>query len=404
MSVNPAEPAPERFGPGSWRSSADSAQGTMAAGTHHGSESDELGRVLMRWVVLLFALGVVSVLHYVTSADQAWLHVAYQRLYYAPIVVGAYWFGVRGGLITAFAAAVAYVPHIQHTWSSNVPYAASQYAELVLFHLAGLLVGFLADVQRRLTKQYQRAAASLEVANRELRDSHEQLMRADRLSALGEMAAGLAHEVRNPLAGMKGALEIVASRVMAGTPEAEFMGIATTELGRLDSLVGEFLLYARPREPEFRLASLHDVIDHVVFLLTPEAERALVTVVRDESERLPDVRMDPEQIQQVLFNVALNGVQASPTSSDLRIRTTRGGDWAIVEVADQGAGIPPEHRHRLFDPFFTTKTHGTGLGLAVSQRIIAAHGGRVDIVGTDRGGTVVRIALPVPSEAISAPR
>lgn len=359
---------------------------------------DDTGVILFRWILLLSALVVVSVLHYTTSPEQAWLHNIYQRLYYAPIVMGAYWFGVRGGLVTAGVAAVAYVPHIRHTWGANAPYAASQYAELVIFPLAGLLVGLLADTQRKLTSQYQRAAMSLETANRELRESHQQLQRADRLSALGEIAAGLAHEVRNPLAGIKGALEIVASKVSAGTPEAEFTGIATTELGRLDNLVGEFLLYARPRDPEFRMASLHDVIDHVVILLTPEAERARVTVTRDESERLPDVRMDPEQVQQALFNVALNGVQASPEGSVLRIRTEREENWATVELTDHGTGISLEHRQRLFDPFFTTKTHGTGLGLAVSQRIIAAHGGRVEIDGADGGGTAVRVALPMHVE------
>jgi two-component system sensor histidine kinase HydH len=373
----------------------------METGPPYASEPDDLGVTLVRWVALMFALGVVSVLHYATSAEQAWLHNVYQRLYYAPIVMGAYWFGVRGGLVTAFAAVVAYVPHIQHTWASNVPYAASQYAELVLFHCAGLLVGFLADVQRKLTNQYQRAAASLEAANRDLRESQEHVLRADRLSTLGEIAAGLAHEIRNPLAGMKGALEIVASRVPPGTPEAEFTGIATTELGRLDSLVGEFLLYARPREPEFRTASLHDVIDHVVFLLTPEAERACVRVVRDESARLPGVRMDPEQIQQVLFNVALNGVQASPEGSELQVRTRLEAGWVVIEVRDQGPGIAPEHRDRLFDPFFTTKTLGTGLGLGVSQRIMAAHGGRVEMDGAEPHGTVVRLALPVAPAGIS---
>jgi two-component system sensor histidine kinase HydH len=142
------------------------------------------------------------------------------------------------------------------------------------------------------------------------------------------------------------------------------------------------------------------VIDHVVFLLSPEADRGRVTVVRDESERLPDVRMDPEQIQQVLFNVALNGVQASPEGGELHVRTRREEDGAVIDVRDHGPGIRPEHRERLFDPFFTTKTHGTGLGLAVSQRIMAAHGGRVDIGGSESGGTVVRLSLPMaPVEA-----
>ncbi len=356
--------------------------------------SDTLGTTLWRWVGLLAALTVVSVLHYTTDADRAWLHNIYQRLYYAPIVMGAYWFGIRGGLLTAVAAAVAYYPHILHTWGDNEPYAASQYVELVIFPCAGLLVGVLADWQRKLTAQYQSAAASLEHANRELRASHEHLRRADRMSALGEVAAGLAHEIRNPLAGIKGAVEIIGSRVQPGTPEAEFAGIATTELQRLDALVGEFLAYARPRDPEFRLASLSDVVDHVVALLTPEAERAGVTIVRDIAGRLPDVRMDPEQIQQVLFNVALNGIQASHAGDTLTIRTSHGQGWATVAISDQGPGVPDEHRHRLFDPFFTTKTHGTGLGLAVSQRITSAHGGRIEFSDAAPHGATVTVALP----------
>jgi two-component system sensor histidine kinase HydH len=370
--------------------------GLVHAGRHHTGAQDERGVVIVRWVALMFVLGAVSVLHYATSAEHAWLHNIYQRLYYAPIVLGAYWFGVRGGLLTAVAAAMAYAPHINHMWGHNAPYAASQYAELVIFPSAGLLIGLLADTQRKLTSQYQRAAASLETANRELRESHDQLKRADRLSALGEIAAGLAHEIRNPLAGIKGALEIVQSRVNAGTPEAEFSGIAATEVARLDSLVGEFLAYARPRDPEFRTARLSDVIEHVVLLLRPEAERAGIRITHGDAARLPDLRMDPEQIQQVVFNVALNGIQAGPPGSELLIRTSYEQGWATVEIVDRGPGVAAEHRHRLFDPFFTTKTHGTGLGLAVSQRIMAAHGGRIEISVAADGATLARIALPAP--------
>lgn len=364
-----------------------------------GAAPADPGVVLRRWVYLLLALVVVSVLHYTTSPSQAWLHNIYQRLYYAPIVVGAYWFGVRGGLVTAFAAAVAYWPHIHYTWGANAPYAASQYAELVIFHAAGLLVGLLSDAQRQLTRKYRDTADSLEAANRELLDSQAQLRHADRLSALGQIAAGLAHEVRNPLAGVEGALDIVASKVADGTPEAEFTGIARRELQRLESLVSEFLSYARPRAPELRRASLHDVIDHVALLIRPEAERASVAVIRDESARLPDVPMDPEQIRQVLFNIVLNGIQASPPDGELRIRTVLHAGAAIVEVTDAGPGIPPDHRDRLFDPFFTTKSHGTGLGLAVSQRIAVAHGGRIEVGDAPAPGALVRLVLPLSEPA-----
>jgi two-component system sensor histidine kinase HydH len=348
-----------------------------------------------RWGGLLVALAVVSVLHYTTSPEHAGLHVLYQRLYYGPIVVGAYWFGIWGGVVTAVAAALAYAPHIHHTWADNAPYTFSQYSELVIFVCAGSLVGFLADVQRRLTRQYRDVAASLVTTNRELKDSHAQLTRADRLAALGQIAAGLAHEIRNPLAGIKGALDIIVSKVSRGTPEAEFAAIASTEVERLNELVQEFLSYARPHAPELRPARLHDVVEHVVLLLRPEMERAGVTLEHQALEPLLETYMDPEQIRQVLFNVVLNGIQASPSSGEIRIATFRSGNHAVVEVTDQGPGIPPDHLAHIFDPFFTTKTHGTGLGLAISQRIIEAHWGEIDVRNAAGGGAVVRVALPL---------
>jgi signal transduction histidine kinase len=354
-----------------------------------------------RWGGLLVALGVISVLHYATSPDRAELHVLYQRLYYGPIVVGAYWFGVRGGVATAIAAALAYAPHIHHAWANNAPYTFSQYSELVIFVCAGGLVGFLADVQRRLTRQYQVVARSLETRNRELKDSHDQLRRADRLAALGQIAAGLAHEIRNPLAGIKGALDIIVSKVDQGTPESEFAGIAATELERLNDLVQEFLTYARPHAPELRSARLRDVVEHVLLLLRPEAERAGVILVHQAGEALPDTHIDAEQVRQVLFNLVLNGIQATPPSGEIRIETFSAGSHAIVQVTDQGPGFPPDHLARVFDPFFTTKPHGTGLGLAISQRIIEAHHGEIDVRNTAGGGAVVRIALPFQPVASS---
>jgi signal transduction histidine kinase len=352
-----------------------------------------------RWGALLVALAVVSILHYTTSPERAGLHVLYQRLYYGPIIVGAYWFGVWGGVATAVAAALAYAPHIQHTWAHNAPYTFSQYSELVIFVCAGALVGFLADVQHRLTRQYRDVAASLERKNRELEDSHTQLTRADRLAALGQIAAGLAHEIRNPLAGIKGALDIIVAKVLQGTPEAEFASIAAREVERLSDLVQEFLDYARPHAPELRSVRLDDVVEHVVLLLRTEAERAGVTLVYDGREPLLDTRMDPEQIRQVLFNVILNGIQASPSTAEVRVESFSSAGHAVVQVTDRGLGIPTGDLAQIFDPFFTTKPHGTGLGLAISQRIIEAHQGEIDIRNADGGGAVVRISIPLLPEA-----
>ena len=192
------------------------------------------------------------------------------RLYYIPILVGAYWYGAFGGLLIAVACSMAYVPHLRE---QSPAFEAGRYAEIVVFHVIGLTVGLLATAQRRVTERYQRAAATLERANLELRESSEQLQRADRLKTLGEVAAGLAHEIRHPLASIRGALEIIDERSQPDSPEAEFSRLAMVEVQRLDNLVWEFLRYARPHEPDLRPTSLHEVVERVVALLRVEAER-----------------------------------------------------------------------------------------------------------------------------------
>ncbi len=360
-------------------------------------------RDLARWAWLLTGVAVVSALHYVTPPEHFVLHALYQRLYYVPVILAAYWFGVRGGLGAAVISSIAYAPHIHTAWSHNPPYTVSQYAELVVFLALGLSVGLIASHERRLANQHREAAESLEWANRELRESGEQLRRAERLSALGEIAAGLAHEIRNPLAGVKGAIEIVSARATAGTPEAEFSRIATQELKRIEGLVQEFLDYARPKPPRLRPAALPDVVRRVVSLLGPQAEQAGVALTAEGDDASPGLRIDPEQIEQVLVNVVLNAVQASPRDGHVRLRhQTRNGRY-LIEVTDQGLGVPPEAKARIFEPFFTTKERGTGLGLAISQRIIAAHQGEIQLTPREGGGTIVEILLPLsPTGALQS--
>jgi signal transduction histidine kinase len=351
---------------------------------------------------LLGAVGAVSALHYITPPSHFVLHAIYQRSYYAPVILAAYWYGIRGGLLAAGISAIAYAPHIHSAWSHNSPYTASQYAELVVFLLLGLSVGTIASHERRLTKRYRGAAESLENANRELRESSEQLRRAERLSALGEISAGLAHEIRNPLAGLKGALEIVASRAVAGTPEAEFSAVATRELHRLEGLVQEFLAYARPRPPRIRPTDVPAVLDRVTTLLRPEAERSGVALAVEGSNAPAELKIDPEQIEQVLVNVVLNAVQASPRGATVTIQHGPADGRYRLAVSDQGPGIPSDARARIFEPFFTTKERGTGLGLAISQRIVAAHHGEIHISSSKETGTVVEIVLPFGQATESA--
>ena len=351
---------------------------------------------VLRWIGLLVAIGAISSLHVITDPSRVVLHEVYNYLCYIPIILGAYWYGVAGGVAAAALTSTAFIPHIRAAWASNTAYAATQYTQVLAFHLIGLTVGLLAGAQRRVTERYRAAVASVEQANRELRESQDHLRRADRLSALGEIAAGLAHEIRNPLAGVKGALEIIGSRVMRGTPEAEFADIGAKELARLEGLVSEFLTYARPQEPALRPSDIHDVVERVAALLRPEAERKGVALVFERPVTIPPLSLDPEQITQVIFNVVLNAIQATMAKGDVRIYESVQADWAVVDVIDEGPGVAPEHLSRLFDPFFTTKPRGTGLGLAISHRIVMAHRGTIEALPGSPSGSIFRIRLPLP--------
>ena len=215
------------------------------------------------------------------------------------------------------------------------------------------------------------------------------------MSALGEISADLAHEIQNPLAGIKGALEIVASRVTPGTPEAEFADIGAKELARLEGLLGEFLEYARPHDPALRQTDLHEIAERVAALLRSEAERKGVTLTLERSTTLPLLSLDPAQITQVLFNVVLNAIQATMSGGHVRIRESLEPAWGVIDIVDEGPGIPPEHALRIFEPFFTTKSRGTGLGLAISQRIVAAHHGTMEAISMSPSGSMFRIRLPL---------
>ena len=350
---------------------------------------------LIRGLGLLAGIGLISSLHYVTDPSRVVLHEIYNYLCYVPIILGAYWYGVWGGVVSAALTSAAFIPHIRTVWATNAAYSASQYAQVVVFHLLGLTVGLLAWSQRKLTARYRDAATSLEQVNRELRDSQEHLRRADRLSALGEISAGLAHEIHNPLAGIKGALEIIASRVTRGTPEAEFADIGSKELARLEGLVGEFLAYGRPRDPALHPSDVHEFVERIAALLRSEAERKGVTLVFERPDTLPLLSLDAEQITQVIFNVVLNAIQATMSGGHVRIRESLEPRWGVIDVIDEGPGIAPEHASRIFDPFFTTKSRGTGLGLAISQRIVSAHHGTIEALPASPSGAIFRIRLPL---------
>jgi PAS domain S-box-containing protein len=251
---------------------------------------------------------------------------------------------------------------------------------------------FLADDEGRPAGSIWRVHDLTErrVGESERKRLRARLLETERLSALGEMAARIAHEVRNPLVSIGAAAQVVAEELGEASPVLGEVQAIAREVRRLDNIVSDFLRFARPRRVERRQADVALVIDETVALVRPKAAAHELTVA---TERPLLARCDPDALKQVLLNVMLNAVEAAP-SGLIQVDASRFGDTVVLVVADRGSGVPESARRRVFDPFFSTKTRGTGLGLAVSKQIIDEHQGRIRLLRRRGGGTRVVIELP----------
>lgn len=351
-----------------------------------------------RWLVpLLLALGIggVTLLHFRTSTEHVLLHQIYQRLYYIPIIYAGYRYGVLGALIASISSAVLYAPHIFLQWEHRYIYMLNQNVELIMFQVIALVTGLLANAEKREHRRYERAARELREAYDELKQAYDHLVRADRLASLGEVSAGIVHEIRTPLASIKGAVEILESPTTSASAKAEFCQIIRREVDRLNRLVEEFLQFARPRRPERLPMDVNEIVRAVILLCRKQATEQRVAIETHLQEPLPSVLIDPEQMKQVLLNIVINGVQAMPDGGLLEL-TTRQSDGAVeVIIRDHGPGIDQLHLKKVFDPFFTTKQNGTGLGLSIAYRLVKQNGGDIDVFNAPGGGCAFKLVLPL---------
>jgi len=262
------------------------------------------------------------------------------------------------------------------------------------------------DELGRLGRSFNEMIRKLSEAQAELeRLHHRQLVRADRLASLGEMAAGIAHEIKNPLAGIYGAAQVLSREFPEGDPKREILDEMTALSRRLDNTIRDLLNFARYTEPQFSKANLNEVIDKVLFLLQQVREGKRAKVVRDFDPAMPEIDIDPEQIKQVFLNLALNALQASPGGCTLTIRTRAEAPaeapdflprhrFVMASVSDDGPGIPAERLPKIFQPFYTTKESGTGLGLSMTRKILDLHDGRITVLSEPGKGATFTVLLP----------
>ncbi|MCL5966467.1 MAG: ATP-binding protein [Deltaproteobacteria bacterium] len=361
--------------------------------------------VLSAWIPSL----VITILHYRTGEQHAWVHDVLRRLYYLPILFAAFSTGVRGAIALSVFASLIYFPHAFTSIVAQDPgNALEKGLEIVLYNIVAVVAGLLVDRERREREKQERLAGKLSDALDEQRRIESQLIRAGRLGALGELTAGIAHEIKNPLHAMKGTAEILRDVIPEGAPERRMLDIHMEEIDRLAQTADRFLSFAAPAPSERRPLDMREVAERVGSLVETQARReGVATAVRPYGGSAPpSVMGDPDRLAQLLLNIAINAVQAMAPRGGGRLelsvhREKRGErEFVATRVANTGPPIPEDHLERIFDPFYTTKDGGTGLGLSICSRIADQHDGVLSVRNLpDGGGVEFSLTLPAGGEA-----
>ncbi len=242
----------------------------------------------------------------------------------------------------------------------------------------------------------QQMEEKIQKTTADLNKTEAQLIRSEKLAALGQLAAGIAHEIRNPLTSINILIHSLASNLPPGTSHKEDLNVIEEEIHRINEIVDQFLRFAKPASPLFQKAEASSIFEETLQLLRPQIEKQRI-VVKKEFKTLPPILMDREQMKQVILNLLLNAVQAMPEGGHLSLKghVLEGDRWVTLSVQDSGVGIPDEDICKLFDPFFSTKEGGVGLGLSIAHRITDQHHGKIEVESAPGKGTCFTIWLPI---------
>ncbi len=357
---------------------------------------------ILRPIILFFFIVAISLLHYLTPLHLPYLHDIFQRLYYLPIILAALWYGFRGGLLCAVVVSIAYAPHLLFQWGGHLTMEMEKYLEILMYNVVGSVTGLLSQRERERTVELQKTARGLEESYQKLQHQseriitiEEQLRRAEKLSTLGEMAAVLAHEIRNPLGSIRGTAEILKDDYRPGDPKHEFIEIQIKETERLNRVVEDFLHMARPQPADMKPCPVQEELETIVTLVSSDARERNIKLVMQPPPAPVIIRADGEKLRQAFLNIVINALQATKPGGSVIIATKTYQDGLCeIQFRDTGPGMDEETRKRIFEPFFTTKPDGTGLGLAITKKIIESHGGTLLVESETGRGTTVFVRLP----------
>jgi len=344
------------------------------------------------------------------------INSTYYPIYYLPVVTAAIYYGPVGTLLWTAIASLTYCSFL---WPALLEYELTAEGiwilttRILFFFIAAVLVNRFAVENRRQVSRYQMLSETLEGTNRQLQRAEADARRAERLAALGQLSAGLAHEIRNPLAVIKGSAEILSKKLENAQPiESELAGYISSEVNRLNQLIARFLDFARPSQVEAQPQNISPILDRAFEAVNAQFPHAGVRVERHETPELPAVLADEQLCERVFVNLLQNAYQAmldrSVDSNGSRrelvlklsasTETSQGRTGVGISIQDTGPGVPAALREQIFNPFFTSKKEGVGMGLAIVAKIVDDHRGWIRLEETPSGGATFHVFLPAAAE------
>jgi signal transduction histidine kinase len=365
-----------------------------------------------RLLILASLIAILSVLHYTTDASADYFHEFYKLLYYVPIILGAFHFGVRGGLIVSGIVSAIYLPHVLVQWHGTGFDVVHRILEVVVFNTVAYIVGRLAEGERNQRVEVEKMALALEESYTKLKQQsemlsevEEQLRHSERLSVMGELAASLAHEVRNPLGSIRGAVEILEEECPHGDKSYRFLQILIKEVERLNYVIESFLGLARQKTSEITRVSIQEAVDSIVQIISAKARKENIAIECQLPAQTVYITADGNKFRQVLLNLLLNAMAACISGGRIKIQSQmKNHDIELpcleLSIADNGTGIPENELDKIFKPFYTSKKDGTGLGLPISKRISEEYNWQLNIDSKEGEGTLARLCIPLPGTEV----
>lgn len=347
-------------------------------------------------VVILSSIPVLVSTHWLYTNPDKQVHNLLYHLDVIPLLLVAMLYGWHTSLLATGLTLASEIPQLWTLWPGDTTYRADQIGETIVTGIAGLVIGLLADHGRRQTQELRRQSVQLADMNATLQSNMERLKKAERMYAVGQMAASLAHEIRNPLAGLAGAAGILKRGNASSENIEECCEIIDKESQRLNKLLADFLSFARPRPPRLQATDIAAVMASVVALVRHTRRATGIELICSAPDALPEISCDGEQIKQVLLNLVMNAIDSAGTGV-VKLQAGMEAEELVLTVEDEGPGVGAGQEERIFEPFFTTKETGSGLGLAIAAQIVEQHGGALTAQNIQSRGLRMILRLPAVS-------